>query len=196
MNTESQQQITTHNWPDVIGSGGNAPSERGEQQEWFVIARTNVCDLYIGDSSYRFDQSHLPIIQAICDAHNAALTAERRRREHAEFNKDGYKLANLEMANALLSALAAINFALGWGDLPLGVEEKLRHADLSLLHEHDAEVIRAENKRMMEFWQGEREIEERKRKPLVDALGDIASGVPDRSQMIKVALDALAKVEQ
>jgi hypothetical protein len=142
-------------------------AERSEQQEWtpeYVIMELGV-------------NTHWKAVE-IADAHNAALAAERQRRERAElFQRNDETEAN-ELSERLLSALAAINFALGWGDLPLGVEEKLRHADLSLLHQHDAEV----------------------RKPLVDVLeridSELTGSLPVTALIKEIVHSALAQCKQ
>ncbi len=65
-----------------------------------------------------------------------------------------------------------------------------------------AAAVKAENKRMMEFWQGEREIIERKataaRQPLVDALKQIDRVSTDQQWFRAhiIASDALAKVKE
>jgi len=88
----------------------------GKQEQWTVIARTNVCDLFIGDASYRFDQSRLPQIRAIADAHNASITAEREKAdkemervkacEHIAEGDEGWEqLSNLCPSTAAVAKL-------------------------------------------------------------------------------------------
>lgn len=109
----------------------------------------------------------------ICDAHNAALAAER-----ADYDKLHEQLALVEsqrsnqaLAEALLQAQAAMaeHNKLGWHE-ESGLQIK---ADLSALKKHDTEIIekdRLERRDVLEWEQGYKCAKAELVKPLVDLL--------------------------
>ena len=125
-------------------------------------------------------------LNQLSSAINAALAAERKRREQMEENGSRYHEADLhEMAqlrehnrkleHQLLSAQAAIEKIKQSDALTVGIMQIVDSVDLSALRQHDAEV----------------------RKPLVEALQKIAeSDGIGGYDLANIAADALAKVNK
>lgn len=168
-----------------------------EQQEWTRGRERGRQQIMQGDRlvvDIGYDEAIHDQLDTIIEVHNAAITAERQRREQAEgvlhhmeacrsllkaSDDDVLYEAIDDMQVQLLSAQAAIEkitkirprHDLGAGIYLNDALEIAKSVNLSLLHKHDAEV----------------------RKPMVDCLNDIKVGAPDIVR--KQIDDALAKVK-
>ena len=175
-------------------------------QEWTVIEAESkgedhqgrsfpLYHIWTGSNTLPLYESDKEAVQEVFDAHNAALAAEREKKENAikMWRKNETKIG--EVVELLLQAQAAIAELVRTGIVPHKIEDI--PVDCSALDKHDAEVRRGHGQQIWD--QRTKELEHDKAvalKPLVDALEQIRdmSWHQVGKAAIYIAADALAKV--